>query len=84
VETPWTPEGVALALEELSKRCPWLAKDFDASLGMLVSAPFLDSAIIDPMDGTGATITGAEIRASLDAWTTFDKIEAGGSVFFSH
>ena len=73
VETPWTPEGVALAREELSERCPWIAKNFDASLGMLVSAPFLDGASVDPMDGSGNSITGTEIRASLNTWTSFDR-----------
>ena len=83
VETPWTPEGVTLALAELSGCCPWLVKSFDAQLLMLVSAPFLDGATIDPMDGSGATITGAEIRQALDAWTAFDKCEQEGSPFFA-
>jgi len=77
VETPWTPRGVELALLEISATHPWVAKDFNAQLFMLVTAPFLDSAIIDPMDGSGLTITGAEIRENLTFW---DEVARKGAL----
>jgi hypothetical protein len=83
VETPWTPTGVRLAFEELSRDRPWLSKNIDAQLLMLVTAPFLDDAIIDPCNGQGRA-TGREIRAALDSWTAFDKMEQAGSPFFAH
>ena len=71
VETPWDKASVILAYASLAKIHPWLAKNgiegFNAQLLMLVTAPHLDNCVIDPMDGSGLTITGAKIREHLDS-----------------
>ena len=73
VTTPWSREGVALALSE----GVWLAPGvLHGAMLMILNAPegLLDSMIVST-DGTGRELSLRSLKASLDNWTAFDKME---------
>jgi len=81
VVTPWTSEGVALALSDLG--ATWLKGDvLHGTMVMILTndeeESWVDSATIVPSAGEGRTLSIGEIRQSLASWTRFDRFEESG------
>lgn len=67
VETPWSADGVSKALATMRTRLPWLTREtLHGSMLMLLSGFSFDDVTLDPMDGTGNSITLGEMRSCLD------------------